>query len=44
MLSGSSFSQASGADTLRDTNEALKCWIKDVYHQSKHLGTGQTPL
>ncbi|CAO0822229.1 hypothetical protein DFAR_2910003 [Desulfarculales bacterium] len=27
-------------DTLRDINEALECWIRDVYHQRKHLGTG----
>ncbi|CAO0821796.1 transposase [Desulfarculales bacterium] len=31
-------------DALRDINDALKCWIKDVYHQRKHLGTGQAPL
>ncbi|CAO0822525.1 hypothetical protein DFAR_3150005 [Desulfarculales bacterium] len=31
-------------DTLRDINEALDCWIKDIYHQRKHLGTGQAPL
>ncbi|CAO0822578.1 hypothetical protein DFAR_3180006 [Desulfarculales bacterium] len=31
-------------DTLRDINEALACWIRDVYHQRKHLGTGQAPL
>ncbi|CAO0819786.1 transposase [Desulfarculales bacterium] len=30
-------------DTLRDINEALECWIRDVYHQRKHLGTGQAP-
>ncbi|CAO0822931.1 hypothetical protein DFAR_3380014 [Desulfarculales bacterium] len=30
-------------DALRDINEALKCWIRDVYHQRKHLGTGQAP-
>ncbi|CAO0824132.1 transposase [Desulfarculales bacterium] len=31
-------------DTLRDINEALECWVRDVYHQRKHLGTGQAPL
>ncbi|CAO0824576.1 transposase [Desulfarculales bacterium] len=31
-------------DTLRDINEALECWIRDVYHQCKYLGTGQAPL
>lgn len=31
-------------DTLQDINEALECWIRDVYHQRKHLGTGQAPL
>ncbi|CAO0821933.1 hypothetical protein DFAR_2730041 [Desulfarculales bacterium] len=31
-------------DTLRDINEALECWIRDVYHQRKHLGTGQAFL
>ncbi|CAO0821609.1 transposase [Desulfarculales bacterium] len=30
--------------TLRDINEALGCWIMDVYHQRKHLGTEQAPL
>ncbi|CAO0821961.1 hypothetical protein DFAR_2740026 [Desulfarculales bacterium] len=30
-------------DTLRDINEALECWIRDVYHQHKHLGSGQAP-
>ncbi|CAO0819633.1 hypothetical protein DFAR_1040020 [Desulfarculales bacterium] len=30
-------------DTLCDINEALECWIRDVYHQRKHLGTGQAP-
>ncbi|CAO0823965.1 transposase [Desulfarculales bacterium] len=30
-------------DTLRDINEALECWIRDVYHQHKHLDTGQAP-
>ncbi|CAO0822987.1 hypothetical protein DFAR_3400006 [Desulfarculales bacterium] len=29
---------------LRDINEALECWIRDVCHQRKHLGTGQAPL
>ncbi|CAO0819726.1 hypothetical protein DFAR_1100020 [Desulfarculales bacterium] len=28
----------------RDINEALGCWIRDVYHQRKHLGSGQAPL
>ncbi|CAO0822021.1 hypothetical protein DFAR_2770042 [Desulfarculales bacterium] len=31
-------------DTLRDINEALEYWIRDVYHQRKHLGTGQASL
>ncbi|CAO0824198.1 hypothetical protein DFAR_490010 [Desulfarculales bacterium] len=31
-------------DTLRDINEALECWIRDVYHQCKYLGTGQATL
>ncbi|CAO0821480.1 transposase [Desulfarculales bacterium] len=31
-------------DTLQDMNEALECWIRDVYHQRKHLGSGQAPL
>ncbi|CAO0821427.1 transposase [Desulfarculales bacterium] len=31
-------------DTLRDIKEALECWIMDVYHQRKHLGSGQAPL
>ncbi|CAO0823510.1 transposase [Desulfarculales bacterium] len=31
-------------DILRDINEALEYWIRDVYHQRKHLGTGQAPL
>ncbi|CAO0821049.1 hypothetical protein DFAR_2090027 [Desulfarculales bacterium] len=30
--------------TPRDINEALECWIRDVYHQRKHLSTGQAPL
>ncbi|CAO0822809.1 hypothetical protein DFAR_320011 [Desulfarculales bacterium] len=25
-------------------NEALECWIRNAYHQRKHLGTGQSPL
>ncbi|CAO0823567.1 transposase [Desulfarculales bacterium] len=29
--------------TLRDINEALECWVRDFYHQRKHLGTGQPP-
>jgi putative transposase len=31
-------------DTIHDINEALECWIRDVYHQRKHLGTGQAPM
>ncbi|CAO0822169.1 transposase [Desulfarculales bacterium] len=31
-------------DTLRGINEALECWIRDIYYQRKHLGTGQAPL
>ncbi|CAO0822919.1 hypothetical protein DFAR_3380002 [Desulfarculales bacterium] len=30
--------------TLRDINKALECWIRDIYYQRKHLGTGQAPL
>ncbi|CAO0824730.1 transposase [Desulfarculales bacterium] len=29
--------------TLRDINEALECWIRNVCHQRKHLGNGQAP-
>lgn len=31
-------------ETLKDLNEALECWLRDVYHQRKHHGTGQAPL
>ena len=30
--------------TLKDLNEALECWIRDVYHDRKHSATGQSPL
>ncbi|CAO0820208.1 hypothetical protein DFAR_1430022 [Desulfarculales bacterium] len=40
--SGPNFSPASRA--TRGINEALECWIRGVYHQRKHLGTGQIPL
>jgi transposase InsO family protein len=30
--------------TLEDLNEALQCWIRDVYHDRKHSATGQSPL
>jgi putative transposase len=30
--------------TLHDLNEALECWIRDVYHNRTHSGTGQSPL
>ncbi|CAO0823129.1 hypothetical protein DFAR_340012 [Desulfarculales bacterium] len=29
------------SDSLWDINEALGFWIRDVYHQRKHLGNGQ---
>ncbi|CAO0820761.1 transposase [Desulfarculales bacterium] len=31
-------------DTFRDINEALECWVRDVYHQRKPLSSGQAPL
>ncbi|CAO0821287.1 transposase [Desulfarculales bacterium] len=31
-------------DSLWDINEALGCWIRDVYYQRKHLGIGQLPV
>ncbi|CAO0819907.1 transposase [Desulfarculales bacterium] len=40
----SSFLPGFKSDTLRDINEAWKCWIGDVYHQRKPLGTGHAPL
>ncbi len=30
--------------TLHDLNEALDCWIRDIYHNRKHSATGQGPL
>ena len=30
--------------TLKDLNEALECWVRDVYHGRKHSATGQSPL
>ena len=30
--------------TLQDLNEALECWIRDLYHNRKHSATGQSPL
>lgn len=30
--------------TLYELNEALDCWIRDLYHQRKHSATGQSPL
>jgi putative transposase len=30
--------------SLPDLNEALECWIRDIYHSRKHAGTGQSPL
>ncbi|CAO0824800.1 hypothetical protein DFAR_920022 [Desulfarculales bacterium] len=32
------------SNSLWDINQALGCWIRDVYHQRKHLGTGQPPV
>ncbi|CAO0820957.1 hypothetical protein DFAR_2030012 [Desulfarculales bacterium] len=29
-------------DTLRDINEALECWIRDVYHQDGMRPAGPT--
>jgi putative transposase len=31
-------------DSLDDLNEALDCWIRDVYHSRPHGATGQPPL
>ena len=30
--------------TLDDLNEAFELWLRDIYHQRIHGGTGQTPL
>ena len=30
--------------TLQEINEALECWIRDVYHGRTHSATGQSPL
>jgi putative transposase len=30
--------------TLHDLNEALDCWIRDIYQNRKHSATGQSPL
>jgi hypothetical protein len=31
-------------DTLHDLNEALDCWIRDIYHDRKHSATAQCPI
>ena len=30
--------------TLQELNEALECWIRDIYHSRTHSATGQSPL
>jgi putative transposase len=30
--------------TLPDLNEALDCWIRDIYHHRTHSATGQRPM
>ena len=30
--------------TLYELNQALDCWIRDLYHPRKHSATGQSPL
>ena len=30
--------------TLHELNEALECWIRDIYHNRTHSATGQSPL
>jgi transposase InsO family protein len=30
--------------TLEELNEALDCWIRDIYHSRAHGATGQSPL
>lgn len=30
--------------TLHELNEALDCWIRDLYHPRKHSATGQSPF
>lgn len=32
------------AESLKDLNEALDAWVRDVYHQREHRSTGETPL
>jgi transposase InsO family protein len=30
--------------SLEELNQALDCWIRDVYHPRKHASTGESPL
>jgi putative transposase len=30
--------------TIQELNEALDCWIRDIYHNRTHSATGQSPL
>jgi hypothetical protein len=38
------FLSAFRGKTLHELNEALDCWIRDIYHHRKHSATGQSPL